>query len=260
MKTIAVISAKGGVGKTTISANMGAALARMGRRVVAIDLDPQNALRLHGGDTIRGGLDGLARATLSDRPWEVARAADKDGLDVVPHGQLPENDRQRLENLLRDEPGLLAARLGDMQLPDDAIVLIDTPPGPSVYTRQAIAAADLVLAVTLADAASYATLPATASMVEAYGGNKENGATPCVYAINQVDQSRRLAKDVIQVMRQSLGTRTVGVIHDDESVREALACNMNVLDYDPQGRAARDLQQCAQHVLTRLEYPRSATP
>ena len=258
MKTIAVISAKGGVGKTTISANMGAALARMGHPVVTVDLDPQNALRLHA-DSAQGGLDGLARATLSCRPWDDARLVGKDGLDVLPHGHLPETDRQRLENLLRDEPSLLAQRLRDMHLAAGAIVLIDTPPGPSVYTRQAIAAADLVLAVTLADAASYAALPATASMIEAYGGKKEDGETPCVYAINQVDQSRRLAKDVMQVMRQSLGTRTVGVIHDDESVREALACHMNVLDYDPHGRAARDLRQCAQHVLTRLENPRSHT-
>jgi cellulose synthase operon protein YhjQ len=259
VKTIAVISAKGGVGKTTISANMGAALARMGRPVVTVDLDPQNALRLHA-HAGQGGLDGLARATLSDRSWDDARVTGKDGMDVVPHGQLPESDRQRLEDLLRDEPGLLAARLRDMRLSDDAIVLIDTPPGPSVYTRQAIAAADLVLAVTLADAASYATLPATASMVAAYGGGRHDGETPCVYAINQVDQSRRLAKDVMQVMQQSLGARTVGVIHDDESIREALACNMNVLDYDPHGRAAHDLQECARHVLTRLGYPRNPMP
>ncbi|CAM3614810.1 cellulose biosynthesis protein BcsQ [Bordetella sputigena] len=259
MKTIAVISAKGGVGKTTISANIGAAFARMGRAVVAVDLDPQNALRLHA-EAGQGGMDGLARATLSDRPWDDARLAGKHGVDVVPHGQLPESDRDRLERRLRDEPGLLAARLRAMQLSEDAIVLIDTPPGPSVYTRQAIAAADLVVAVTLADAASYATLPATASMVEAYGGAKPRGDTPCVYAINQVDRSRRLAQDVVEVMRQSLGERTVGVIHDDESVREALACNMNVLDYDPHGRAAHDLQQCARHVLARLGDAGRPTP
>ena len=59
-------------------------------------------------------------------------------------------------------------------------------------------------------------------------------------------------------MQQSLGARTVGLIHDDESVREALACNMNVLDYDPHGRATRDLQECAQRLLARLGHLRSA--
>jgi cellulose synthase operon protein YhjQ len=257
VKTIAVISAKGGVGKTTISANLGAALARLGHRVLTVDLDPQNALRLHASAE-GNGLDGLARATLSDRPWDDARVAGEKGPDAIPHGQLPESDRQRLEQLLQDQPRLLGDRLREMHLSDDAIVLIDTPPGPSVYTRQAIAAADLVLAVTLADAASYATLPATASLVQAYGGKKEE--TPCVYAINQIDRSRRLAKDVVQVMQQSLGARTVGLIHEDESVREALACNMNVLDYDPHGRATRDLQDCAQRMLARLGYARSTAP
>ena len=47
MTIIAIASTKGGVGKTTISANLGMALVRAGRPVVLIDLDPQDALRLH---------------------------------------------------------------------------------------------------------------------------------------------------------------------------------------------------------------------
>ena len=46
MKVITVVSAKGGVGKTTLAANLASVLAARGRRVIALDLDPQNALRL----------------------------------------------------------------------------------------------------------------------------------------------------------------------------------------------------------------------
>ncbi len=49
MKIIAVINQKGGVGKTTTVANLGAALAQMGQRVLLIDLDPQSHLTLHYG-------------------------------------------------------------------------------------------------------------------------------------------------------------------------------------------------------------------
>jgi ATPases involved in chromosome partitioning len=42
MKVIAVVSAKGGVGKTTLAANLASVLATSGRRVIALDLDPQN--------------------------------------------------------------------------------------------------------------------------------------------------------------------------------------------------------------------------
>ena len=49
MRTIAVLNQKGGVGKTTTVTNISAALAAMGSRVVAIDLDPQAHLTIHLG-------------------------------------------------------------------------------------------------------------------------------------------------------------------------------------------------------------------
>ena len=49
MKTIAVLNQKGGVGKTTTAVNTAAALAKLGHRVIAIDLDPQAHLTIHLG-------------------------------------------------------------------------------------------------------------------------------------------------------------------------------------------------------------------
>ena len=49
MPLICVSSPKGGVGKTTLVANLAYALARAGNKVLALDLDVQNSLRLHFG-------------------------------------------------------------------------------------------------------------------------------------------------------------------------------------------------------------------
>ncbi|MDP6839851.1 MAG: AAA family ATPase, partial [Planctomycetota bacterium] len=55
MRRIAIINQKGGVGKTTTAANLGSALARLGRRVVVVDLDAQANLSLHLGTDLASG-------------------------------------------------------------------------------------------------------------------------------------------------------------------------------------------------------------
>ena len=55
MRRIAIINQKGGVGKTTTAANLGSALARLGRRVVLVDLDAQANLSLHLGTDLASG-------------------------------------------------------------------------------------------------------------------------------------------------------------------------------------------------------------
>ncbi|MGK4924212.1 AAA family ATPase [Bordetella hinzii] len=76
MKTIAIVSAKGGVGKTTIAATLGLALSRAGHPALVLDLDPQNALRFHlGADTeaAESGVGGGRRAGAT-RPCRVMPA------------------------------------------------------------------------------------------------------------------------------------------------------------------------------------------
>jgi cellulose synthase operon protein YhjQ len=261
VKSIAIVSAKGGVGRTTLCANLGAALSRLGKPVLMVDMDPQNALRLHTGLPVEN-IDGLARATLAGRDWRSACM--KVGNTVfLPHGALNVADRDTFEQLLLDEPDLLKDRLKNLQLADDALVLMDTCAGPALYQRMALAAADFVLLVTLPDAASYASLPTMAQCVDAYCTRRID-FLGSAYVINQIDNARQLGKDVVRVLPTTLNTDLfgsyLGGIHRDESVAEALACQQLVLDYAPDAMASVDIAGCAAALIQAIASTRQRSP
>jgi cellulose synthase operon protein YhjQ len=254
MKAIAVVSAKGGVGKTTLAANIASVIASRHRRVVAIDLDPQNALRLHFGVPI-DSIDGLSRATLAADSWRTVMIDGVDDITVIPFGAVIDEDRRRFEARLDQDPMLVAHMLASLGLDDDDLVIIDTPPGSSAYTRSALCAATFALNVVLADAASYAAIPQMEHMLDAYASPRRDFAG-VGYVVNQVDQSRLLQKDVLKVLRQLLGERLFsGVIHDDEGVSEALAYATTLIHYDPLSQAAADLRACGDWLLAAADAP-----
>jgi cellulose synthase operon protein YhjQ len=252
MKIIPLVSYKGGVGKTTLTANLAVHLQALGWSVLVIDLDPQNALRLHFGmaaDDPRG----LAQQILSGSAWQDALMSDQSGVHVLPYGTLSEQERMQYEHLLAEHP----EGLGDLlrtNIPNTYdVVLWDTPPGPSVYMQQVLSIAQRVLVVMYADPGSFATLPAMVSLLAQYCNDRADflGAN---YLLNHVDGSKRLNMDVLNVMRRGLAGRLLPhVIHDDMAFTEAFACQRTVDNYDQYSQAAHDVQQVAQWLSQQLK-------
>src|SRR5438270_5007890 len=78
MRRIAVINQKGGVGKTTTTVNLAAALAQAGRRVCVLDLDPQAHASTHLGVEPDGTIPSLYDLLVSNKPCaEVRRKVDE---------------------------------------------------------------------------------------------------------------------------------------------------------------------------------------
>ncbi|MFZ6747118.1 cellulose biosynthesis protein BcsQ [Undibacterium sp. JH2W] len=245
MKIIAVVSMKGGVGKTSVTANLAAVLAENAApdSIAVLNLDPQNSLHLHFGLGI--ALEaGVAFQTEDDGDWnELAFTSDYNVINL-PYGEVNEKQRKRFEACLSTHPDWIGKRLHQLGLPEDGIVLIDTPPGPSVYLRQALACADIVIMVALADASSYATIPA----MESWLGNMETHTTPenCVLLLNQLEPGNKLNTDIATALANSYGERMIpyGIPRDDE-VSMAFAFQQPLSHYSPDNLALEQFQQVA---------------
>lgn len=254
MTRLAVVSMKGGVGKTSCTANLAAALAAAGQTerdpaetVSVIDLDPQNALRLHLGIP-PNVTQGLAGASDAPGDWREVVLKTRYGVRCLPYGCVSEDERRQFETWLGERPGRLAEALdaSGLGMAGD-LLLLDTPPGPTIYLREAFACADAVLLVLLSDPGSYATVPAMEAWVGDWQAQKPELRT--LYLINQSDSSIPLYHDIAEVLRHHLGERVAGVtIHRDEAVSEALAFQKPVIVYDPHGQASHDFIRLAKLV------------
>jgi len=142
MRRIAVINQKGGVGKTTTAANLGAALARAGQRVLLIDLDPQAHLTLHYGVELAEeqpsiydvlvrsapiGQAALVRGNVTLVPSDIGLAAAEAELISVTGREV----------ILREAVTSLAA--------EHDVMLIDCPPSLGLLTINALVAASEVV-------------------------------------------------------------------------------------------------------------------
>jgi len=144
-RVVAVCNQKGGVGKTTTTINLGAALAEFGRRVLLVDFDPQGALSVGLGIQPHE-LDATVYNLLMERGVRAEDVVIK--TSVADMHLLPSNiDLSGAEVQLVHEVGREFVLAGVLEplLPDYDVVLIDCQPSLGLLTVNALACADGVL-------------------------------------------------------------------------------------------------------------------
>jgi cellulose synthase operon protein YhjQ len=253
MPLLAFTSPKGGVGKSTLAAHMAAVLRQRGHAVIALDLDPQNALRLHLGVSMREQGGFLARIDqLPD--WHSSRMVTPSGVDLLAFGTVDSHRALMIGAFLLQHPDALAKPLREMLAQPGLIVIADTPPGPSAALEALTPLTDLFCMVLLADAGSAALIPEVASgQMFGRGTMGVRTAERLGLIMNQVDFDQPLAAAVMDCAMHALGHRMLGAVCRDPALSEALATKHLLTDGD--SKAGEDLQILADKILSRLNLP-----
>lgn len=257
MPLVAFVSPKGGVGKTTLAASVAALIAARGHEVIALDLDPQNALRLHLGLAVREE-GGFVSGLQSGESWRGALRRTPHGVSLLPHGEVEPRRALELARRLMDEPEILAGPVREMLADPRRIVVLDSPPGASAALSAVLPMIDLPVAVLLADGGSACLLPQIADgRFLGHGTLAARTAERMVLALNQVDLDSPLPLAVLDCAESAMGGRLLGVVARDAAVAEALADRRLPMELAG-SRAAEDLALLAEAVLARLALPRPA--
>ena len=235
MRRIAVFNSKGGVGKTTTVLNLAAAAAQDGRRVLAIDLDPQGHLTRISGDMPREAADSLfaifqegrAVQTLL-RPWPGI------GELLPSHGQLIKAD-----SVFGKGPTTLGKLRTSLEAHartagcENALVLMDCCPYMGVLSLNAIFAADAVLVPISTD---YLSLQAAFQITQALQALEPvlKRRVPRAYLLTRFDRRRRMSYEVQEQLVQAFGTDVLTTtIIENVAVAESPARHLDIFSHSP---------------------------
>lgn len=155
-RTVAVQQGKGGVGKTSVTANVAGLAAASGAKALIIDLDPQGNIARELGYEQNSGRDLFMSLQLME-PLPVMKDV-RPNLDVIPAGDMLRDASALESNWLREDPNdTVGARLHKLLEPiagEYDIILIDTPPGDRSLSEGALTIATSVVIPTKLDDSS----------------------------------------------------------------------------------------------------------
>ena len=258
MRRIAVINQKGGVGKTTTTTNLGAALAEQGRRVVLVDMDPQANLSLHVDFEVPSDEPSTYTLLTGETSFAASiRGTSTQNLRVVAANielsgaELELASAMGREMLLREaiDDWIAASRAETGRDPAD-YVLFDCPPSLGLLSINALAAATEVLVTVQTE---FLALQGMSKLMDVVAllrrklnpGLEIAGIVPCLY-----DSRLRLAREVLAEIRRFFPGQVMReAIRANVKLAEAPSFGQTILQYAPDSKGAYDHRRLALAIL-----------
>ena len=242
-KVIAIVNHKGGVGKTTTTANLGAALARSGARVLCIDIDSQQNLTsslmneeevsLSISDSLSNGA-ALPIVEVSERLHLCPSDLNLAGVEI---------------DLISRQRDVLKTMLAPV-LPKYDYIFIDCPPSLGALTVNALIAADEIYLPLTGEALPLRGIVSLENIV--LKAQRINPKLAISGVIIQRYNNRRINNAVLDAIRAKYGDRLFNTkVRECIALAEAPAAHCSIYDYDPYSNGAADYTALAGEVIDR---------
>ena len=252
---VSVINQKGGVGKTTSCANIGAALARDGYRVLLIDLDPQAHLSISfdripqqgepSSYTLLSGEHDLADAVQPTGVEGLDIAAtnlDLSGAETEFAGEIGR------ETLLRDALDSFERR---PESPE--VVLLDCPPSLGLLSLNALVASRHVLIPIQAEFFALQGLAQLLDVVERVKRRLNPRLELTGILVGMYAKQRNLSREVLHELREHFSEKLLDtLVRVNVRLAEAPSHGLTIFDYAPESGGAEDFRAAARELAARL--------
>ncbi len=232
-KIIGIVSGKGGVGKTTLTANLSLAMTQFGKDVVAVDVDLSTSnLGLQLGfyqfplglqDALDGNISILNAIYTHPSGLKVIPASIS--LNYITKNPTP----YRLKSVLSDLNG---------------IILIDSPPGLREDALLVLKACDDIVVVTNPE------IPAVTDALKVIKVAREMGKEPLGIVVNRIRDKFELTTEEIEEM---CDLNVIGRIPEDKDVKRSMFEKTPIVDLKPHSRAAVEFARLAAAIVG-VEY------
>jgi chromosome partitioning protein len=247
-RILAVANQKGGVGKTTTSVNLGAALAELGFRILVIDLDPQGNATTGLGIDARNFERSMYDVIMRDTSLEdCIEPTSTKNLFVAPATiDLAGAEIELVPAFSRE---MKLKRAIETVIDDFDFVLIDCPPSLGLITVNALAAADEVLVPIQCEYYALEGLSQLMRNVHLVASNLNAGLEVSTIVLTMYDARTKLSDQVAAEVREHFGSRVCrSIIPRTVRLSEAPSFGQPITAFDPASRGATAYRELAKEV------------